>query len=190
MRTFCIFLISLLLLGCNQSSDRREFSAFRERVRYVPQDVDSIVGQYNCGFGFEGENFVLFPDSTFRYHYWADVIDPNDPVKDMDGKYFISHDSVVFIFQTYEYSPHSSAETVNHFKNSLFSKIRLSYLSERFSPCYFAKQDNHVFLFRHDQMDELRTDFRQLHKVIKTMRLGTARTVSFQSLMRVSNDNK
>jgi len=190
MRILSIYFFTLFLLGCHPSSNKREFYAFRERVRYVPQNIDSIVGQYECGVAFEGETFTLFSDSTFEYHLWADVINPNDPEKDIRGQYFVSHDSAVFVFKDYDYSSHSSAETIKQFKNSLSSKIRLSILSERFSPCYFARLDNHVFLIRHEQIDELRTDFRQLDKVIKTMTLGNGQTVSFQTLMRISNDNK
>jgi hypothetical protein len=189
----------VLLIGCRQSSNkidqlkfmqnRADYLAFRQNARYDLQNIGQVIGRYECGVGFGGESFDIFIDSTFQYRYWSDVVG-SDPVKEIHGRYYLSNDSLVFIFQKYEYWPNLPGDKISSFQNSIESKLRLVRLSERYSPCFLTRIDKHVFLFRHDQMDELQHDFQQLNKFSTTVTLGNGQTVSERTLMHIGKINK
>ena len=188
-RTF-LCLNFLLLLGCRESSSEAEYSAFRERVRYLPESIDQVAGRYEYGLGLGGERLFLFVDSTFQYEEWSDLLRPDYPVRSIRGRYFLSHDSLAFQFQTYDYFPNYRPDKITSFWNSIDSRLRLIYLSSRYSPSILAVMGDNIFMFRHDQMDALRRDLSQLNFATEVAVLSDSERVGTRTMMRLSPDRK
>ena len=188
MKLYLRYSFLLLVFGCATTQKSNEFYEFDKRTRLIPKEISEIAGHYEAGFMFSGDVFDLSLDSTFVYRYWSDVI-TGEPVKSYHGRYFVSSDSIVFVFAQYEYSNNAPKDKIEYFQNSLLSKIRLTRLSEKYSPCVIKKINNDLFLFQHDQIEELRKDFRNLEKVTKVLTLGTGQRVSLQTLMKINHDN-
>ena len=187
MKSSIKYFLLVLIYGCSHEDSRYLYSQFMARTKYIPQSVSAISGHYATTSMFQADGFEVRNDSTFTYWERSDVIVMDDPTLSVNGRYYLSGDSIAFVFTQYQFRESASATQITAFQNSIISKIRLVKLSAYYSPCIVRKVDDNILLFRIPQLEDLRRDFQSFEKITKTVTLPNGRKSSPYTLMKIDD---
>lgn len=144
-RFFFLFLVSLII-GCSSSIPKREYDNFFKLNFYKPEDISQIIGKYERSSGLSGEIMVLMPDSTFYYNSWTDILIPDNPIKGFSGRYYISGDTLVFIFKKTVFKDSTYNEKKLNRNQRINNRIQLIRLSSVYTPSFLVKYKDNIYI--------------------------------------------
>ncbi len=150
-----LLVILFLFFGCSLTVPKIDHTLYLDKHSYIPTNINEIVGKYEWSSGLGGSDLYLSDDNSFRYRDWFDLYTPGTPLIWLVGNYFLHHDSLLFLFNgyDYQYSDTLKNKTVLFKDLNSIEKKNLLDASSRFSPLYIIKVENNTFLIPNWQMN-------------------------------------